>query len=96
MVLIGFVFFSLGLSAHGNPKAKLKKACVHQNMKIKKGVANGTITKRERKVIKLKQRDVKRTVRRAKADGNVTPKEKVIIKRKNKKVNKSIKIARRN
>ena len=55
-----------------------------QRVRIAHGVANGSLTRREAKALKMEQRHIRRVERRAKADGVVTPRERARLARKQK------------
>jgi len=63
---------------------------VNQQARITHGVANGELTRPERKALKAEQRHIRRVKRRAKADGVVTPHEKVRINRKQRRADRHI------
>lgn len=63
----------------------------HQDQRIEKGLANGDISKREAKRLKMEQRGIDRAQKRAEADGQVTDKERARIDRMQDKASKDIK-----
>ena len=63
---------------------------VEQELKIKQGLVSGELTRREAKVLKREQNQVKLMKKVAKADGKVTRKERKAIRRKQKSADKHI------
>lgn len=68
----------------------IKEREVDQKARIKQGVKDGTITKREAAKLKQEQKAVRQDVRAAKADGVVTGKEKAKITRAQNKASRDI------
>ena len=63
---------------------------VNQQARIAHGVANGELTRAERRALKAEQRHIRRVKRRVKADGIVTPEEKLRVNRKQRRANRHI------
>lgn len=61
-----------------------------QRARIKEGVKDGTVTKREAVKLHQEQKDIRQDVRAAKSDGVVTPAEKAAITRDQNKASRDI------
>ena len=72
----------------------IQKNSTHKNHKINKGVYNGTINRREERVLKTQNRKLKQTMRCATADHKVTRREAITINNMNNKLNRNIRIAK--
>lgn len=80
------------LAQESNPRAaKASARQAAQHTRINQGIKSGELTKKEAKVLKVQQRDINRTKKRAKADGQVTREEKRKINRKQNRANRNIK-----
>ena len=73
-----------------NKKQKVQKA------RVAHGVANGTLTRREAKVLKVQQRHIRKVEKRAKADGTITPRERAILNKKQARASRNIKVLKNN
>lgn len=85
MFLIGFTFT---IQAQVTPK--VTKTQINQQKRIKHGVRNGELTKRETVRLQKQQANIHRTKKRAKADGVVTRKERAVIRGKQARANRTI------
>jgi hypothetical protein len=68
----------------------LKQREQNQRARIKEGVKDGTVTKREAAKLHTEQKDIRQDVKAAHADGKVTPKEAVKITREQDKASRDI------
>ncbi len=68
----------------------LKEREQNQKARIKEGVKDGTVTKREAVKLKQEQKDIRQDVRQAHADGVVTGKEAAKITREQNKASRDI------
>ncbi|MEL6865899.1 MAG: hypothetical protein AAFP19_15850 [Bacteroidota bacterium] len=69
---------------------KVAQRQVSQQKRIKQGVAQGDLTKREATKLQAQQAHIHRTKKRAKADGVVTKKERARIHKKQNRASKQI------
>ncbi|MEL6987102.1 MAG: hypothetical protein AAGK97_04660 [Bacteroidota bacterium] len=84
-----FFLFTISTTAQtGTPK--ITKTQVNQQKKIKHGVKNGELTKREVVKLEAQQKHIQNTKQAAKADGVVTKKERVVIRKKQSNANANI------
>jgi hypothetical protein len=70
------------------PKVNQKQKT--QQVRIAHGVANGSLSRAEAKVLRKQQRHINRVERRAKADGVVTGKERAVLNRKQRNASRQI------
>jgi len=87
--------FCLGLAFSTQTQAqtatpKVSKRQVKQKKRIKGGVANGSLTKKETVGLAAQQKAIKRGKKRAKADGKVDRKERVRMHKRQNKASKNI------
>lgn len=90
--LLFFIYF--GASAQTNNDTRTAKANVRQTAqraRITQGVKSGELTRKEAVGLRVQQKHIKRTKKRAKADGKVTRKEKREINRKQNRASRNIK-----
>lgn len=97
IIILSLAFAGFALTASAQTVTpKINKTQKVQQVRIAHGVANGTLTKREVKLLKVQQGHIRRVERRAKADGVVTPRERAVINRKQSKASRQIKQQKRN
>ena len=73
--VVAILVLWLGL-ANIYAKGRVDKRQQKQKARIKQGVRNGSLTKKEARKLKKEQRNIKKKVKRMKADGELTDKEK--------------------
>ena len=86
----GFCFNVSAQEVYASTARAASARQINQHARIAHGVANGELTRPERRALKAEQRHIRRVKRRAKADGVVTPHEKVRINRKQRRANRHI------
>lgn len=88
-IVIILTIFGINISlAQETPRADKRQK--QQKERIKEGVKEGELNKKEAKVLIKEQRKIKRIEARAKKDGVVTPKEKAKIEKAQDKASKNI------
>jgi hypothetical protein len=85
LLIIGFAVAS---SAQNTPKVDAREA--NQKARIRDGVKDGELTKKEAKGMRAEQRHIKKVEHRAKADGEVTAAERAKLDRKQDRASKHI------
>ena len=80
---------TFGVNAQDNNR-KANQRQIVQQARIAQGVASGELTRKERRLLKLQQRNIQRTKLRAKSDGVVTPGERALIRKKQNRANRAI------
>lgn len=81
------IIFAIGIS---NAEAQVRKTAKHQHTRIKHGVKNGELTKRETKHLVTDQRAIRQDVKSAKSDGVVTGEEKKEIRQDQRQASRKI------
>ncbi len=97
-IIFLFAFAFMGISFQTSAQsvlAKNTKRQIVQKKKIRAGVRDGSINKRELRQLKRQKAQINNTRRIARADGVIAPQERRIIKKQNKRLNRSIVRARR-
>ena len=90
-ILITLIFvFGLGLSAMAQKTPVVDNRQHRQQKRIKRGVKNGSLTKREAVKLEGQQAKTRRMERRAKADGTVTVKERAKLQHRENKTSRKI------
>ena len=87
LFLIGFSF---SLSAQRTATPKVTKRQVTQQKRIRSGVKDGSLSKREAVGLQRQQRRVNRTKRAAKSDGVVTGRERAAIHTRQNRASRNI------
>ena len=91
MLFIGMFLLTFSLTSQAQTcKKKVVKTQLNQQKRIKQGVRNGELTRRETAQLQRQQAHIQRTKKRAQADGIVTRKEKAVIRTKQAKASKNI------
>lgn len=86
----GFCFNASAQEVYASTARAASARQINQQARITHGVANGELTRHERRALKAEQRHIRRVKKRAKADGVVTRPEKVRINRKQRRANRHI------
>ena len=95
--LIAVIFLFVGTyNVNAQRTLKLTKTQIKQQKKIKAGVQNKELTKRETKQLVKQQRNIQATKKAAKADGQVSRRERAQIRRKQKNANANIYLKKHN
>jgi rRNA maturation endonuclease Nob1 len=87
LLIIGFTIAS-NAQNDNTPKVDTREAI--QKARIRDGVKDGELTKKEAKVMRAEQRHIKKVEKRAKADGEVTAAERAKLDRKQDRASKHI------
>jgi len=92
-ILTSLLFLGLAFSQQSFAQVtpKVAKRQVVQKNRIKHGMKNGELTKKEAAGLKAQQRHINRSKKRAKADGKVTARERNSIRRKQNRASRNIK-----
>jgi 3-hydroxymyristoyl/3-hydroxydecanoyl-(acyl carrier protein) dehydratase len=85
LLIIGF---SAALSAQNTPKVDARQST--QKARIRDGVKDGELTKKEAKIVRAEQRHIKKVEKKAKSDGEITAKERAKLDRKQDRASKRI------
>ncbi len=88
LMLITLLLFVAYYGALAQRKTNVRQGI--QQVRIAQGVKSGELTKAERRALKLEQRHIRRTKRRAAADGVITPHERNVIDRKQRRASRHI------
>ena len=86
--IVGLMAAAMLVPAYGQGVIKGREK--EQRARIKEGVKDGTVTRREAKQLREEQKDVRQDVRAAKSDGKVTAGEKAHITREQNKASRDI------
>ena len=89
-IIAGIVTTALLALAPVYGQGVVQERAADQKARIKQGVADGTVTKREAAKLRREQKAVRQDVKAAKADGVVTGKEKAKITRQQNKASRDI------
>ncbi|MFM2125704.1 MAG: hypothetical protein RL328_2155 [Acidobacteriota bacterium] len=87
--LVVLMAAAMAVSAFGQ-NGPLKQREKNQKARIKEGVKDGSITRREAKELKQDQKEIRQDVKDARADGVVTGKEAAKITREQNKASRDI------
>ena len=95
-LFIAFFLFVGTSNVNAQRTPKLTKTQVKQQKRIKSGVQNKDLTKRETKQLANQQRNIQQTKKSAKADGHVSRRERAQIRRKQKNASANIYLKKNN
>ena len=92
LILITGILFILtsAISIAQTTNRNITSTQVNQQKRIKQGVKNKQLTKKEAKSLEAQQKKIKVEKKIAKSDGKITPREKKIIKHDQKRASKNI------
>lgn len=88
LMLITTLLFIAYYGAMAQQKAQVRQNV--QQARIAHGVKSGELTKAERRALKMEQKHIRRSKRRAASDGVITPHEKRKIDRKQRRASRHI------
>lgn len=91
LFLLGIFCLGLAFSAQAQTATpKVTKRQINQKNRIKKGVHNGDLTKRETAGLAVQQGSIRRSKKRAKADGTVTRGERARLHKRQNRASRNI------
>jgi hypothetical protein len=90
IVLLLTFLFALGLTATAQNTPRVDKREHRQQRRIRRGVRNGSLTRREAARMERQQRRTRRLEAKAKSDGTVTPRERARLQRRENRTSRRI------
>lgn len=95
IILVPFILLcTIAFSQDRTPRVNTRQAT--QQTRIAEGKASGELTRNEAKALRMEQRHIRRSERRAKADGDVTVGERRRLDRKQDRASRHIRRAKNN
>jgi len=94
ILIAAFALTTCAFAQNQTPRADAREAAQHT--RIAQGRQSGELTRGETRALRMEQRNIRRTERRAKSDGEVTPREKRKLERKQDRANRDIRRAKHN
>jgi hypothetical protein len=89
-ILIAFILFGYSVTFAQKATPRVDKRQNVQKERIREGVQNGELTRRETRRLAREQKHIRREERRVEADGITTPRERARLNRKQNRANREI------